>query len=128
MRPYNPVFDHFDFVFGRPWLFKKAKRPPKLFQDTEATADVNQSTCKLCLTNISCIMFKDCKHIGTCNKCCFKYLNEGFFYDKYDKKIRKQSHYPFYKYYVPNLENFTYTKKCPFCKAYVKSIEYVYLV
>ena len=127
----HPALQHFDFIFGRPWVFKKAKRPPKLFQDTEINPEnliTGPGTCKLCLTNASCIMFNDCKHIGTCNKCCYRYLNEGFFFDKYDRKIKKQSHYPFYKHYVPNLEGFMYNKKCPFCKAWVKDIEYVYLV
>ncbi len=128
MRPYHNVFDNFDFVFGRPWVYKKAKRPNKLLKDSEANQSITQNVCKICLTNTSCVMFKSCNHIGTCNLCCFKYLKEGFFYDAYQKKVVKQSIYPFYKTYKPNWESFEYHKKCPFCNMYIKGIEYVYLM
>lgn len=85
-------------------------------------------SCKICLNHVSCIMLTNCKHVGMCNGCCFKYLKEAYFYDKYKKSVVKQSCYPFYKTYVNNLEDFIYTKKCPFCKSYIKGIEYVYIV
>ena len=128
MSPYNKIFDKFDFVFGRPWLFKRAKRPNKLIQDSEANQSISQNVCKICLTNTSCILFRNCNHVGTCNRCCYTYLNEGFFYNKYKRAVVKQSAYPFYKTYVPNWEHFQYHKKCPFCNALITGIEYVYLM